>query len=221
MFGVDAIQRGIAPFTGGVMPPYSNYGAMPSIPSTDVSSAKIAASSKSSGLFPSILSGVGSLLAGGLNFLGSERTNRANRRLAEEQMAFQRESVQRQMDFQERMSSTAYQRAMADMRAAGLNPILAYSQGGASAPSGASSSGSLARMKDSIGAGVSSALSALALKAQIEQTKVATALLKADLPSKIAESRIWSSSYGTPLKVLEILSKPVSSAVSAVGKVIR
>jgi hypothetical protein len=58
--------------------------------------------------------------------------------------AFQAAEAQKNRDYQEMMSNSAYQRAVADMKAAGLNPAMLYSHGGsgASTPSGSSASGS-------------------------------------------------------------------------------
>lgn len=69
----------------------------------------------------------GDVLSAGASLLGGVLGNQASAQQA-----------QNQMDFQQYNSNTAYQRAMADMRVAGLNPMLAYQQGGASTPSGAS-----------------------------------------------------------------------------------
>lgn len=71
-------------------------------------------------------------------------------------------AARRQMEFQERMSSTAHQREVKDLRAAGINPMI-RSLGGASTPGGAMPS------LESPGAGaVSSALSARMNEAQLK-----------------------------------------------------
>lgn len=56
-------------------------------------------------------------------------------------MNFEAEEAQKNRDFQERMARNSYQYAVEDLKAAGLNPILAATNGGASTPSGASATG--------------------------------------------------------------------------------
>ena len=81
---------------------------------------------------------LGSAAIGGLaSWWGQDDANKANRDIARETNMFNAQQAQMNRDWQERMSNTSYQRAMSDMKAAGLNPMLAYSQVGASVPTGA------------------------------------------------------------------------------------
>lgn len=112
---------------------------------------------------PSLISGLGGLI-------GGKRRNVA-----------QSAQAARMMKFQERMSSTAHQREVKDLRAAGLNPILSATGGsGASTPSGAQ-----AQMQDIITPAVSSALQARRLTQDLKNLRAqeAVSITQADYNS--------------------------------------
>lgn len=122
------------------------------------------------------LSFAGSALSAGSSLLGGMFGSDSAQSVNAQQMAFNAQQAEQNRAWQEHMSSTAYQRGMADMKAAGLNPILAANLGGASTPGGgAGSIGSLAVPGTALAAGISSAGQAVEKGAMIK-----TALAQAD-----------------------------------------
>lgn len=111
---------------------------------------------------------IGAQLGGGIAAsIGQANANATNYEIASQQMAFQRE-----------MSNTAHAREVADLKKAGLNPILSANSG-ASTPSGASTT--MSNVDGPLQQGVNNAVqSALAAKAQMNQDKSVESNLKND-----------------------------------------
>ena len=181
-------------------------------------------------MFESLIPAIGSSVVGGL--FGMEGASKQNQRnfelmlhqnsfsageahklrdwqeqMMEEQYGMNKHLADRQMDFQNYMSNTAFQRSVKDLSEAGLNPMLAYMKGGASTPSGSGGSVGLPsgsspstvsppRMENVLQAGANSAFRASELSATVanmyalnDKIKAETALTYAQIPKAEADTR--------------------------------
>lgn len=150
--------------------------------------------------------GLGLGVASGFGAYESQRrTNRMNLQISREAM-----------DFEERMSNTAAQRRVADLKAAGLNPMLAY-MNQASTPSG------IAARMEAPGGKAAEALSHVAsaamAKAQIENVKADTALKLGSIPQKMAgETELAVASAGQARAQEEMIRAQLPKIAAEIAK---
>lgn len=154
---------------------------------------------------------IGPLLGGifgGLGALGGAMINSSSQKDAN---VINQEMAREQMAFQERMSNSAFQRGTDDMRKAGINPVMAYSQGGASAPPGAQARVESEMAGEGLKNAASSAMEIMAIKKGLEETDSRIELNKASEQAKHTEAELNKNSA----KNTDIVNKKLKAELPA------
>lgn len=163
----------------------------------------------------SAMSGISDPVSAGLSsYAGNLMSNDMNRYAADHAMDRSDDMAREQMGFQERMSNTAYQRATEDMKKAGINPMVAFQQGGASTPAGAGgTSGMMPKLDSGIGGALSSALDVVKLKKDLDGNDAQIALNRASATNALAQA----GAAGSSAKLTDANAKAVNSQLKSIA----
>lgn len=142
------------------------------------------------------------VIGGAVSAFGQASANAENRRSTKEQMAFQK-----------MMSDTQYQRGMKDMSKAGLNPILAYKQGGAGGASGASYTAG------NIGASaVAGASSAQSTNRSVREQDLAKQLMKQQVLQSGENIQLTNQQAKTAVEQRNLMRAQASTAIATANR---
>jgi hypothetical protein len=145
------------------------------------------------------------VIGGAMDIAGGIFGNNANKDAAQQANQFASAQSDKQMAFQKEMRATQYQTSVEDMQKAGLNPMLAYTQGGAGTPQGSSAQPTVARIENPVKGATQSAIGAANVAADLKLKKEQA--LATSAQAEASQSQAMAS-LANALNQLEQSKKP-------------